>query len=144
MTHASDSISARTLPRVLQPAGWTPPKGYANGIAARGTLVFVAGQVGWNAEQRIVGDDFVAQARQALENIVAVLSEAGAGPEHIVRMTWYVVDKHEYLGCARALGSAYREVIGRHFPAMSAVQVAGLVEEGARVEIEATAVVPDP
>jgi enamine deaminase RidA (YjgF/YER057c/UK114 family) len=133
-----------SLHRVLQPAGWTPPKGYSNGIAARGTLVFVAGQVGWNAEERIVGEDFVAQARQALENIVAVLAEAGARPEHIVRMTWYVVDKDEYLGCGRALGAVYREVIGRHYPAMSAVQVAGLVERGARVEIEATAVVPDP
>jgi enamine deaminase RidA (YjgF/YER057c/UK114 family) len=129
--------------RTLEPPGLAAPKGYANGIAARGTLVFVAGQVGWNAEQRIVGDDFVAQARQALENIVAVLAQAGARPEHIVRMTWYVVDKHEYLGCGPALGAAYRDVIGRHYPAMSAVQVAGLVEEGARVEIEATAVVPD-
>ncbi len=141
MNYASEGTD---LQRALQPAGWTAPKGYANGIAARGTLVFVAGQVGWNAEQRIAGDDFVSQARQALENVVAVLAEAGARPEHIVRMTWYVVDKHEYLGCARALGAAYRDVIGRHFPAMSAVQVAGLVEEGARVEIEATAVVPDP
>jgi enamine deaminase RidA (YjgF/YER057c/UK114 family) len=138
------STSDQRAARVLQPAGWAPPKGYANGIAARGTLVFVAGQVGWDAQGRIVGDDFVAQARQALQNVVAVLAEAGARPEHVVRMTWYVVDKHEYLGCARALGTVYREVIGRHFPAMSAVQVAGLVEEGARVEIEATAVVPDP
>jgi len=138
------SNAGQPFQRALQPAAWAPAKGYANGIAARGTLVFVAGQVGWTPEQRIVGDDFVAQARQALENIVAVLAEAGARPEHIVRMTWYVVDKDEYLGCARALGAAYREVIGRHFPAMSAVQVAGLVEEGARVEIEATAVVPDP
>jgi enamine deaminase RidA (YjgF/YER057c/UK114 family) len=132
------------LARVLQPAGWAAPKGYANGVAARGRMVFVAGQVGWTPDQRIVGDDFVAQARQALENVVAILAEAGARPEHIVRMTWYVVDKDEYLSCGRALGAAYREVIGRHFPAMSAVQVAGLVEEGARVEIEATAVVPEP
>ncbi len=130
--------------RTLQPPGWAAPKGYANGIVARGRLVFVAGQVGWDAEQRIVDGDFVAQARQALENIVAVLACADARPEHIVRMTWYVVDKNEYLGCARALGAAYRDVIGKHFPAMSAVQVAGLVEEGARVEIEATAVVPEP
>jgi enamine deaminase RidA (YjgF/YER057c/UK114 family) len=120
------------------------PKGYANGMTARGTMVFVAGQVGWTPDQRIVADDFVAQARQALENIVAVLAQAGARPEHIVRMTWYVVDKAEYLASSRALGAAYRDVIGRHFPAMTAVQVAGLVEEGARVEIEATAVVPDP
>ena len=130
--------------QTLQPPGWAAPKGYANGIAARGRLVFVAGQVGWDAEQRIVDGDFVAQARQALENIVAVLACADARPEHIVRMTWYVVDRNEYLGCARALGAAYRDVIGKHFPAMSAVQVAGLVEEGARVEIEATAVVPEP
>jgi enamine deaminase RidA (YjgF/YER057c/UK114 family) len=131
-------------PTVLQPAGWAAPKGYANGVAARGRLVFVAGQVGWNAEQRIVGDDFVAQARQALANVVAVLACADARPEHIVRMTWYVVDKREYLGCARELGAAYREIVGRHFPAMTAVEVAGLVEDGARVEIEATAVVPEP
>ena len=144
MTTENDSSATRGLLRVLQPPGWKAPKGYANGIAARGTLVFVAGQVGWNAGERIVGDDFVAQARQALENIVAVLAEAGARPEHIVRMTWYVVDKDEYLRSGRALGAAYRDVIGRHYPAMSAVQVAGLVEEGARVEIEATAVVPDP
>jgi enamine deaminase RidA (YjgF/YER057c/UK114 family) len=130
--------------RTLQPPGWAKPKGYANGVAARGTMVFVAGQVGWDAGERIVGADFVAQARQALANIVAVLAQAGARPEHIVRMTWYVVDKNEYLGCGRALGEAYRELIGRHYPAMTAVQVAGLVEEGARVEIEATAVVPDP
>jgi enamine deaminase RidA (YjgF/YER057c/UK114 family) len=136
------SATAETA-QTLQPAGWAAPKGYANGIAARGRLVFVAGQVGWNAEQRIVGDGFVAQARQALENIVTVLACAQARPEHIVRMTWYVVDKGEYLACARELGAAYRDVIGRHYPAMSAVQVAGLVEEGARVEIEATAVVPE-
>jgi enamine deaminase RidA (YjgF/YER057c/UK114 family) len=129
--------------RALQPAGWTAPKGYANGIAARGTLVFVAGQVGWTAEQRIVGDDFVAQARQALENIVAVLAEAGARPEHLVRMTWYVVDKREYRDAYGRLGAVYREVIGRHFPAMTAVEVNGLIEDGAKIEIEATAVIPD-
>ena len=128
---------------ILQPPGWTPPKGYANGIAARGTLVFVAGQVGWNAGQRFDSDDFVAQAAQALRNVVAVLAEAGARPEHIARMTWYVVDKREYLASLPALGEAYRSVIGRHFPAMTAVEVRGLVEEGARVEIEATAVIPD-
>ena len=128
---------------ILQPAGWTPPRGYANGVATRGTLVFVAGQVGWNAAQRFDSDDFVAQATQALRNVVAVLAEAGARPEHIARMTWYVVDKREYLGSLPALGDAYRGVIGRHFPAMTAVEVRGLVEEGARVEIEATAVIPD-
>ena len=129
--------------KILEPPGWTPPRGYANGIAARGTLVFVAGQVGWNAAQRFESDDFVAQATQALQNIVAVLAEAGARPEHIVRMTWYVVDKGEYLASLPALGKAYRGVIGRHFPAMTAVEVRGLVEEGAHVEIEATAVIPD-
>jgi enamine deaminase RidA (YjgF/YER057c/UK114 family) len=128
--------------QVLQPPGWARPKGYANGMVASGRMVFVAGQVGWNAEERFESDDFVAQARQALANIVAVLAEAGAGAESLVRMTWYVLDKAEYLGAARDLGAAYREVIGDHFPAMSLVQVAGLVEEGARLEIEATAVIP--
>jgi enamine deaminase RidA (YjgF/YER057c/UK114 family) len=129
--------------KTLQPPGWAPPRGYANGVAARGTLVFVAGQVGWNAEQRFEADDFVAQAAQALRNVVAVLAQAGARPEHLVRMTWYVVDKDEYLASLRALGAAYRAAIGRHFPTMTAVEVRGLVEEGARVEIEATAVIPD-
>jgi enamine deaminase RidA (YjgF/YER057c/UK114 family) len=129
--------------KTLQPADWMAPKGYANGIAARGTLVFVAGQVGWNAEQRIESDDFVAQAKQALQNIVKVLGEAGARPEHIVRLTWYVVDKGVYLANLRPLGRVYRDVLGRHYPAMTAVQVAALVEERACVEIEATAVIPD-
>ena len=129
--------------KMLQPPDWAPAKGYSNGIAARGTLVFVAGQVGWDPKQQIEPGGFVAQASRALSNIVAVLKEAGARPEHIVRMTWYVVDKDEYLGSLRELGAVYRETVGRHFPAMTAVQVAGLVEEGARLEIEATAVVPD-
>ncbi|MGE5105130.1 MAG: RidA family protein [Betaproteobacteria bacterium] len=129
--------------KTLQPPGWARPRGYANGIAARGTQVFIAGQVGWNAEQRFEADDFVAQAAQALRNVVAVLAEAGAAPQHIVRMTWYVVDKAEYLACLGPLGRAYRAVIGRHYPAMTAIEVKGLVEEGARVEIEVTAVVPD-
>ena len=129
--------------KTLQPPGWAAPKGYANGIAARGTLVFVAGQVGWNEAQRFESRDFVAQATQALRNVVAVLAEAGARPEHVVRMTWYVVDKREYLASLPALGKAYRGIVGRHFPAMTAVEVHGLVEPGARVEIEATAVVPD-
>ena len=129
--------------RTLQPAGWAPPRGYANGIAARGTLVFVGGQVGWNAAQAFDSDDFVAQARQALANVVAVLAEAGARPEHVVRLTWYVVDRDEYVAALRALGSAYREVMGRHYPAMSAVEVSRLVEPRARVEIEATAVIPE-
>ena len=129
--------------RSLQPPGWTPPKGYANGIAARGTLVVVGGQIGWNAAQVFESDDFVAQARPALATSVAVLAEAGGKPEHVVRMTWYVVDRDEYVASYRALGAAYREVMGRHFPAMTAVEVARLVEPRARVEIEATAVVPD-
>ena len=128
---------------ILQPPGWPRPKGYANGGAASGRQVYVSGMIGWDAEGRFHTDDFVGQARQALENIVAVLREAGAGPEHIVRMTWYVVDKREYLDAGRELGAAYREVLGRHYPAMSAVQVAGLMEDRARVEIEVTAVIPD-
>jgi enamine deaminase RidA (YjgF/YER057c/UK114 family) len=129
--------------RTLQPPGWAAPKGYANGVAARGTTIFVGGQIGWNAQQQFESDDFVAQARQALANVVAVLREAGAGPEHITRMTWYVVDKREYLASQAALGAAYRAVIGRHFPAMTAVAVAGLIEDRARVEIEVTAMLPD-
>jgi enamine deaminase RidA (YjgF/YER057c/UK114 family) len=129
--------------KVLQPPGWAPPRGYANGIAARGTLVVVGGQVGWNAAQAFESDDFVSQARQALENVVAVLAQAGARPEHVVRMTWYVVDRDEYVASLRALGAAYRDVMGRHFPTMSAVEVSRLIEPRARVEIEATAVVPD-
>lgn len=128
---------------ILQPPGWPRPKGYANGVAARGRQVFVSGMVGWDARCQFQTDDFVGQARQALANIVAVLHEAGAGPEHIVRMTWFVLDKREYLEAGAALGAAYREVIGRHYPAMSAVQVAGLMEARARVEIEVTAVVPE-
>lgn len=129
--------------KILQPTGWTPPRGYANGVAARGTTVFVGGQVGWNAQQRFESDDFVAQARQALANVVAILAEAGAAPEHIARMTWYVVDKREYVASYRALGAVYRELVGRHFPAMTAVEVTALIEDRARVEIEVTAVVPD-
>jgi enamine deaminase RidA (YjgF/YER057c/UK114 family) len=127
----------------LQPPDWAPPKGYANGIAARGTLLFVGGQVGWNAQQQFESDAFVAQAAQALRNIVAVLAQAGARPEHVVRLTWYVVDRDEYLSNLSALGRAYRDVMGRHYPAMSAVQVVALMEARARVEIEATAVLPD-
>jgi enamine deaminase RidA (YjgF/YER057c/UK114 family) len=128
---------------ILQPPGWVRPKGYANGVAARGRQVYVSGMIGWDAQGCFHSDDFVAQTRQALQNIVAVLREADAGPEHIVRMTWYVLDRREYLEAGAALGAAYREVIGRHYPAMSAVQVAGLMETRARVEIEVTAVVPD-
>ncbi|MCX8114518.1 MAG: RidA family protein [Burkholderiaceae bacterium] len=129
--------------KVLQPPGWAQPKGYANGVAARGTLVFIGGQVGWNAAQQFESDDFVAQAAQALRNVVAVLAEAGGRPEHIARITWYVLDKREYLSSYRALGAVYREIIGRHYPAMAAVEVTALMEDRARVEIEATAVIPD-
>ena len=128
---------------ILQPAHWAPPRGYANGIAARGELVFVAGQIGWNAAQKLESTDIVGQARQALANIVAVLAEAGARPEHIVRMTWYVTNKREYRDAYGRLGAVYRDVIGRHFPAMTAVEVSGLIEDGAKIEIEATAVIPD-
>lgn len=127
---------------ILQPPGWPRPRGYANGIAASGRLVFVSGMIGWNAHGEFESDDFASQARQALRNVVAVLREAEAGPEHIVRMTWYVVDRREYLAAARALGAAYREIIGAHYPAMTAVEVRALIEDRARVEIEATAVVP--
>lgn len=132
------------LPEILQPAGWAPAKGFANGVAAEGRMVFVAGQVGWNPETgAFETDDFAAQARQALRNVARVLAEAGAEPRHVVRMTWYLTDRREYLDAARALGAAYREVFGRHYPAMAAVIVAGLVEERAKVEIEATAVIPN-
>ena len=127
----------------LHPPGWPRARGYSNGVAASGRTVWVSGMIGWDASGQFRSDDFVAQARQALQNIVAVLAEGGARPEHIVRMTWYVLDKREYLAAGSALGAAYRDVIGRHYPAMSAVQVAALMEDRARVEIEATAVVPD-
>ena len=129
--------------KFLQPPGWAPAKGYANGVAARGTQVFVGGQIGWNAQQQFETDDFIAQTAQALRNIVAVLKEAGAGPEHMVRMTWYIVDRVEYNARLKELGRVYREVIGRNFPAMTCVQVAALVEARAKVEIEVTAVLPD-
>ena len=128
---------------ILQPPDWAPPKGYANGIAARGTTIFVGGQIGWNGRQQFESDDFVAQARQALCNVLAILAEAGAGPQHITRMTWYVTDKREYAASLPALGAVYREVVGRHFPAMTAVQVAALIEDRAKVEIEVTAILPD-
>jgi enamine deaminase RidA (YjgF/YER057c/UK114 family) len=128
--------------KILQPPGWAAPKGYANGIAATGTFVAIGGQIGWNAQQAFETDDFVAQARQALANVVAVLAQAGGRPEHIVRMTWYVVDRDEYVASLRALGEAYREVVGRHYPAMTAVEVSALIEPRAKVEIEATAVIP--
>ncbi|SEL09432.1 RidA family protein [Pacificibacter marinus] len=126
----------------LQPDGWAPAKGYANGMMAEGKMVFTGGLVGWNAQQEWEHLDMVGQFRQTLKNIVAVLSEAGASPEHLVRMTWYITDKKEYNENLRPFGAAYREVLGRHFPAMAVVQVAGLMEDAARIEIEATAVIP--
>ena len=129
--------------KILQPPGWAPAKGYANGIAARGTQIFVGGQIGWNAQQQFESDDFIAQTAQALRNIVAVLREAGAGPEHMVRMTWFVIDRVEYNARLKELGQVYRDVMGRNFPAMSCVQVAALMEGRAKVEIEVTAVLPD-
>ena len=127
--------------RILQPSGWTPPKGYANGVAARGTLVFVGGQIGWNGQQRFETDDFVGQARQALANVVAVLREGGAAPEHITRMTWYVVDRREYVASYRELGAAYRDIVGRHFPAMCLLGVTELFTPGSHIEIEGLAYV---
>jgi len=127
----------------LQPANWARPRGYANGVAAKGRMVFVSGMVGWDADGVFRTDDFAGQARQALANIVAVLAEGGARPEHIVRMTWYVTDKREYVAAYPAIGVAYRELIGRHFPAMTAVEVRALIEDAAKVEIEVTAVVPE-
>lgn len=126
---------------ILQPAGWIAPKGYANGIAATGRQVFVAGQIGWNAACQFESDDFVAQVEQALRNIVAVLAEAQAGPQHMTRMTWYILDKREYLARAREVGDVYRRVMGKSFPAMTLVVVAALLEDRAKVEIEVTAVV---
>ena len=128
--------------RFLQPEGWAPPRGYANGVAAEGRRVFVAGQVGWNALRQFETDDFGGQVEQALINILAVLRSAGAGPEHLVRMTWYVTDKAAYVARQKDLGQVYRTVIGRHYPAMTLLVVAGLLEDRALVEIEATAVLP--
>ena len=129
--------------QILQPPGWAKPRGFSNGIAAAGKMVFIAGQVGFNAQGLFEEKTFQGQFRQTLKNIVAVLAEAGGRPEHIVRLTWYVLDKGEYLGALKEVGAAYRELIGRHYPAMAVVQVAGLVEPGARLEIEATAAIPD-
>jgi len=128
---------------ILHPKGWKPTPGYANGVSARGRMLFLGGLVGWNADQEFETDDFLGQVDQALANIVAVLAEGGAGPEHLVRLTWYVVDKQEYLANLKGLGAIYRKHLGRNFPAMAMVQVVALVEDRARVEIEATAVVPE-
>jgi enamine deaminase RidA (YjgF/YER057c/UK114 family) len=130
--------------RILQPPTWARPRGYSNGIVASGHLVFISGQIGWDEQCMFHTDDFVEQARQALQNVLAVLAEAGGGCEHLTRLTWYVVDKHEYVASYRALGAVYRELMGNHYPAMTAVEVAGLIADRARVEIEAIAVVPYP
>jgi enamine deaminase RidA (YjgF/YER057c/UK114 family) len=128
--------------KVLQPSGWKRPRGYANGVVASGATVFVAGQVGWNAAGEFETDDLVGQVRQALANVVAVLAEAGAKPEHITRMTWYLTDRRDYLGRGQEIGAAYREIIGVYHAAMTAVEVSALIEDRAKVEIEVTAVIP--
>lgn len=127
---------------ILQPEGWAKPIGYANGVAATGRQIFVGGQIGWNGQCQFETDDFVGQVRQTLQNVVDVLAEAGAGPEHITTMTWYFTDKAEYLGNLKGIGQVYREIIGKHFPAMAAMQVVALVEDRAKIEIQATAVIP--
>ena len=129
--------------KILQPPGWPRPKGYSNGVAARGRMVFVAGMIGWDAEGRFAATDLAGQVRQALSNVRAVLDEAGARPEHIVRMTWYVTDKREYLAQSREIGAAFRELIGSFNAAMTAVEVSALMEDQAKVEIEVTAVIPE-
>lgn len=127
----------------LQPNGWKPAKGYANGVVAQGRMVFLGGQIGWNEEQQFESDDFIDQFRQTLSNIVVLLAEAGGGPEHLVRLTWYITDRDAYLNSQKEMGAVYREVIGRHFPPMAVVQIVKLVEERALIEIEATAVLPN-
>lgn len=137
------NMTRELMYEILQPEGWAKPIGYSNGIAASGRLVFIGGQVGWNGQQQWETDDFAGQVRQTLENIVAILAEAGAGPQHITTMTWYFTSKKEYLANLKGLGQAYREVIGKHFPAMAAVEVTALVEDRAKIEIQAMAVVPE-
>jgi enamine deaminase RidA (YjgF/YER057c/UK114 family) len=134
-------MSKNTL-EFLQPKNWPPPKGYSNGVAAEGRQIFVAGQIGWSERGELVSDDFVVQVERALANIVQVLAEAGGEPRHLTRLTWFVTDRAAYVMRQREIGEAYRRVIGRHFPAMSLIVVAGLLEQGAKVEIEATAVIP--
>jgi enamine deaminase RidA (YjgF/YER057c/UK114 family) len=128
--------------QILQPPGWARAKGFSNGIAATGKLVFIAGQIGWTGDCRWEARDFAGQFRQALQNVITVLKEAKGKPEHIVRLTWYVLDKQEYLNSLKPVGEAYRDLMGRHYPTMAVVQVSGLVESEARLEIEATAVIP--
>jgi enamine deaminase RidA (YjgF/YER057c/UK114 family) len=138
---AKPADEAAAVPRVLQPSGWPMPKGYANGLSAEGRIVVTGGVIGWDRHERLA-NGFLAQARQVLENIAAILAEGGARPEHLVRLTWYVVDMDEYLANLKDLGRIYREIFGSHYPAMALVQVVRLVEKAARLEIEATAVVP--
>ncbi|NKB35723.1 MAG: RidA family protein [Gammaproteobacteria bacterium] len=128
--------------KILNPENWAAPKGYSNGVMAQGQVIYVAGQIGWDENCQFQSDDFVAQVRQTLLNTCAVLAEAGAGPQHLTRMTWYITDKQEYLSALREVGAAYREVIGKNFPAMAMVQVVALMEDRAKVEIESTAVIP--
>jgi enamine deaminase RidA (YjgF/YER057c/UK114 family) len=142
MSGQNASVASKHMQQVLHPKHWVAPKGFSNGVAAEGRQIFVAGQVGWNGDAEFTSDDFVAQTEQALRNIVDVLAEAGARPDHLVRLTWYVIDKREYLSRSSDVGEAYRRVLGRHYPAMTLVQVAALVEDRAKVEIEATAVIP--
>lgn len=127
----------------LQPPGWPAPKGYSNGVSTRGRQIYLAGQIGWNESQQLVSSRLAVQVRQTLQNIMTLLAQAGARPEHLVRLTWFVTTLDEYRGELKEIGAAYRDVVGRHYPVMSVVQVPGLVEQGAKVEIEATAVVPD-
>jgi len=129
--------------QVLQPPGWARPRGYSNGVVASGRTVFIAGQIGWDAQGHFHTDDLVGQVRQALQNVVAVLAEAGGKPEHIARMNWYITDKRSYISSLRGIGEAYREVMGAHYPAMTAVEVTALIEDRAKVEIEVTAVIPE-
>jgi enamine deaminase RidA (YjgF/YER057c/UK114 family) len=129
--------------QILQPPGWARPRGYSNGIATQGRIVFIAGQIGWDEQCRIQTDELVAQTRQALANVLTVLAQAGGRPEHIARMTWYVLDKRAYLQASAAIGQVYRELMGKNFPAMTAVEVSALIEDRAQVEVEATAVIPD-
>ena len=132
-----------SLPQILQPPGWARPKGFSNGIACSGKLVFIAGQIGWTGQGEWQERSFAGQFRQALQNVLEVLAQAGGSPEHIVRLTWYILDKQEYLASSKELGAAYRELMGRHYPVMAVVQVSALVEDEARLEIEATAVLPE-
>lgn len=143
MTKTVEQISVSTPNRVLQPEGWARPIGYSNGMEARGRTVFVGGQIGWNAQCKFEAKDLAGQVRQTLENILAILREGGAGPEHVTTMTWYVLDRKQYSAALKEIGAAYKATMGRHFPAMAVVQVSGLIEDEALVEIQATAVVPD-